>query len=40
MVFSIQDQIGLPIVFAGLGEKTDDLQMFDRDKFIAGIFPD
>jgi fused signal recognition particle receptor len=40
MVFSIQDQIGLPIVFAGLGEKTDDLQMFDRDKFITGIFPD
>lgn len=37
MVFAIQKELGLPILFAGLGEKPDDLQPFDPDKFIDGI---
>jgi len=38
MVFAIKDQLGLPVIYAGLGEKIEDLQLFDRDSFIAGIF--
>ena len=37
MVFAIQHELGLPILFAGLGEKPDDLQPFDPDAFISGI---
>ncbi|MBN1535120.1 MAG: signal recognition particle-docking protein FtsY [Anaerolineales bacterium] len=37
MVFAIQNELGLPILFAGLGEKIDDLQPFDPDAFISGI---
>jgi len=37
MVFAIRSELGLPILFAGLGEKTEDLEIFDPDAFIDGI---
>lgn len=37
MAFAIQKELGLPILFAGLGESPDDLQPFDPDLFIQGI---
>ena len=37
MAFAIQKELGLPILFAGLGEKPDDLQPFDPDTFIDSI---
>jgi fused signal recognition particle receptor len=37
MIFSIQSQLGLPILFAGLGEQPEDLQPFDPDAFVDGI---
>jgi fused signal recognition particle receptor len=37
MAFAIQKELGLPIHFAGLGEKADDLQPFDPDAFVSGI---
>jgi fused signal recognition particle receptor len=37
MAFAIQHELGLPILFAGLGEKPDDLQPFDPDAFVEGI---
>lgn len=37
MAFAIKRELGLPILFAGLGEKADDLQPFDPDAFIEGI---
>jgi len=37
MAFAIQKELGLPILFAGLGENSDDLQPFDPDLFIQGI---
>ncbi len=37
MAFAIQHELELPILYAGLGEKTDDLQPFDPDAFIRGI---
>jgi fused signal recognition particle receptor len=38
MAFAIKRQLGLPVLYAGLGEKLDDLQLFDRDSFVEGIF--
>jgi fused signal recognition particle receptor len=37
MAFAIQRELGLPILFAGLGEKPEDLQPFDREAFVDGI---
>jgi fused signal recognition particle receptor len=37
MVFAIRRELGLPILFAGLGEKTEDLEIFNPDAFIEGI---
>jgi fused signal recognition particle receptor len=37
MAFAIQRELGLPILFAGLGEKPDDLQLFDPDAFVNSI---
>jgi len=37
MAFAIQRELGLPILFAGLGEKPEDLTPFDPDAFIEGI---
>ena len=37
MAFAIQKELGLPIYYAGLGEKPEDLQPFDRDEFVKNI---
>ncbi len=37
MAFAIQRELGLPILFAGLGEKPEDLAPFDPEAFVAGI---
>lgn len=37
MAFAIQEQLGLPILYAGLGEGIEDLQRFDREAFVNGI---
>jgi fused signal recognition particle receptor len=37
MAFAIQRELGLPILYAGLGEKPEDLQLFDREAFVNGI---
>jgi fused signal recognition particle receptor len=37
MAFAIQRELGLPILFAGLGEKPEDLIPFDPDAFVKGI---
>jgi len=35
--FAIQRELQLPILFAGLGEKPEDLALFDPDAFVDGI---
>ncbi len=40
MAFAIQRALHLPIYFAGLGERPDDLQPFDPEAFIDGILAD
>ena len=37
MVFAIQSKLGLPIIYAGLGENPEDLLPFDRQKFVDSI---
>ena len=37
MAFAIRSELGLPILFAGLGERTEDLALFDPDAFVEGI---
>jgi fused signal recognition particle receptor len=38
MAFAINSSLGLPIIYAGLGEKMDDLELFNRTSFVQGIF--
>lgn len=37
MAFAVQKELGLPILFVGLGEQLDDLAVFDPELFVAGI---
>lgn len=37
MAFAIQKELGLPILYAGLGEKPGDLELFNRESFVDGI---
>ncbi|MGH2367067.1 MAG: signal recognition particle-docking protein FtsY, partial [Chloroflexota bacterium] len=38
VVFSIAQELRLPIKFAGTGEKLDDFAPFDADEFVAALF--
>jgi fused signal recognition particle receptor len=37
MAFAIQKELGIPILYAGLGENSDDLQEFNRQAYVDGI---
>ena len=37
MAFAIQEELAIPIMYAGLGEKPEDLEVFDRSKFVDGL---
>ena len=37
MIFAIQHELGLPILYAGLGEKAEDLTPFEPEAFVKGI---
>ena len=38
IVFAIREELGLPVLYAGMGEGIDDLQAFDADAFVEAIF--
>lgn len=40
IVLAIRDQMGIPIKFIGLGEKLDDLEVFDIEQYLYGLFAD
>ena len=40
IVLAIKQEVGLPVKFIGLGEKKEDLQIFDIEKYIYGLFKD
>jgi len=40
IVLGIRNKLGIPISFVGLGEKLDDLEYFDIENYIYGLFAD
>ncbi|TDL35068.1 signal recognition particle-docking protein FtsY [Jeotgalibacillus sp. S-D1] len=40
IVLAIKQELGIPVKFVGLGEKMDDLQPFDAEKYVYGLFAD
>ena len=37
MIFSVSEQLQLPIRYIGIGESVDDLREFDRDEFVDAL---
>ncbi len=40
IVLAIRNELKIPVKFVGLGEKMDDLQAFDAEKYVYGLFAD
>lgn len=40
IVLAIKEETGLPVKYVGLGEHENDLQVFDIEKYIYGLFKD
>ena len=40
IVLAIKEKVGIPVKFIGLGETKEDLQSFDIEKYIYGLFKD
>lgn len=40
IVLAIKEQLNLPVKYIGLGETKEDLQVFDIEKYIYGLFKD
>ncbi len=40
IVLAIKDETNLPVKYIGLGEKKEDLRVFDIEKYIYGLFKD
>ncbi|MBQ9941084.1 MAG: signal recognition particle-docking protein FtsY [Clostridia bacterium] len=38
MVFSIKNELGIPVKYIGVGEKMEDLQPFDAEEFVKALF--
>ena len=38
IVLAIKENVGIPVKFIGLGEKKEDLKVFDIEKYIYGLF--
>jgi fused signal recognition particle receptor len=36
-VFSLAEELGLPVLYAGVGEKMEDLEHFDSESFVSAI---
>lgn len=40
IVLAIRNELKIPVKFVGLGERMDDLQEFDPEKYVYGLFAD
>ena len=40
IVLAIKESVNIPVKFVGLGEKKEDLRVFDIEKYIYGLFKD
>jgi fused signal recognition particle receptor len=39
-IFAIKQKLGLPVKFVGVGEKLEDLEVFDADSYVEALFSD
>ena len=39
VILALHEQLGIPVKFIGLGERMDDLEVFDPDLFVEAILP-
>jgi fused signal recognition particle receptor len=39
-IFGIKQKLGLPVKFVGVGEKPEDLEVFDPDAYVEALFAD
>lgn len=39
-MLAIRNELHIPVKFVGLGEKLDDLQPFDAESYVYGLFAD
>jgi fused signal recognition particle receptor len=40
IVLAIRNELEIPVKFVGLGEKMDDLQEFNAEQYVYGLFAD
>ena len=40
IVLAIKEKVGIPVKYIGLGERKEDLQVFDIEKYVYGLFKD
>jgi fused signal recognition particle receptor len=38
VVVAIRQQVGLPVKYIGVGEKSEDLALFQPDQFVEALF--
>ena len=38
IVFSIKEELGIPVKFIGVGEAVDDMEKFDNKQFVQALF--
>ena len=40
IVLAIKEEVNIPVKFVGMGEKMEDLETFDIENYIYGLFKD
>jgi fused signal recognition particle receptor len=38
VIISIQEELGVPVKYIGVGEEVDDLQPFEPERFVQALF--
>jgi fused signal recognition particle receptor len=38
VVLAINKELGIPVKYVGMGEKLDDIEIFDKQAFVEGLF--
>lgn len=39
-IFGVKQKLGLPVKFVGVGEKPEDLEVFDPEAYVEALFAD
>ena len=38
VVLAVNKELGIPVKYIGLGEKVDDIELFNKKLFVEGLF--